>query len=199
VGNCCTAVTAVDAGVGCCGCCTAEATLGTLGSPGSPGSSLGSSPPPVGVTQYVVIFRLNEGRVMTTGEPFTNPRLIRPGWVLDVPLPGYNVWTVGGHVLYRVRPDDSLWRIAESLLGDGFRWTEIWELNQGRVMSDGRRFTDPDLIQPGWILELPLEARTEAAVPPAEVVPALHDTIARVGRAASLPGKGAGPRRAISA
>ncbi len=122
-------------------------------------------------TQYVVIFRVNEGRVMITGEPFTNPRLIRPGWVLDVPLPGYNVWTAGGHVMYRVRPDDSLWRIAESLLGDGFRWTEIWELNQGQAMSDGRRFTDPDLIYPGWVLELPLEARTEVATPPAEASP----------------------------
>ncbi len=26
--------------------------------------------------QYVVVFRVNEGRAMTTGEPFTNPRLI---------------------------------------------------------------------------------------------------------------------------
>jgi nucleoid-associated protein YgaU/DNA-binding SARP family transcriptional activator len=119
-------------------------------------------------TQYVVIFRMNEGRVMTTGEPFTNPRLIRPGWVLDVPLPGYNVWTAGDHVMYRVRPDDSLWRISESLLGDGFRWTEIWNLNQGRVMADGRRFADPDLIYPGWVLELPLQARTEATAPSAE-------------------------------
>ncbi|MDI6857198.1 MAG: LysM peptidoglycan-binding domain-containing protein [Dehalococcoidia bacterium] len=122
-------------------------------------------------TQYVVIFRANEGRVMTTGEPFTNPRLIRPGWVLDVPLSGYNVWTAGEHVMYRVRPDDSLWRISESLLGDGFRWTEVWELNQGRVMTDGRRFTDPDLIYPGWILQLPLEARVEVAPPPAEAPP----------------------------
>ncbi len=118
-------------------------------------------------TRYVVIFRLNEGRVMTTGEPFTNPRLIRPGWVLDVPLPGHNVWTTGEHVMYRVRPGDSLWRISESLLGDGFRWPKIWELNQGRVMTDGRRFSDPGLIYPGWTLELPLEVRIQVAPPPA--------------------------------
>ncbi len=81
-----------------------------------------------------------------------------------MPLPGYNVWTAGDHVMYRVRPGDSLWRISESFLSDGFRWTEIWELNQSREMAGGRRFADPDLILPGWILELPIEA---AVVPPA--------------------------------
>lgn len=118
-------------------------------------------------TLYVLIFRVNEGRVMTTGEPFTDPRLIRPGWVLDVPLPGYNVWTADGQVMYRVRPDDSLWRISERFLGNGFRWTEIWGLNQGRVMADGRRFGDPDSIYPGWILEVPPEAAAPVAVPSA--------------------------------
>ena len=95
---------------------------------------------------------------MTTGEPFTDPRLIRPGWVLDVPLPAHNVQVADLHVTYRVQSGDSLWRIAENFLGDGFRWTEIWELNQGRDMGGGRRLTDPDLILPGWVLELPIEA-----------------------------------------
>ncbi|MDI6872308.1 MAG: LysM peptidoglycan-binding domain-containing protein [Bacillota bacterium] len=118
-------------------------------------------------TLYNRIFQENEGRAMTTGEPFTDPRLIRPGWVLDVPLPGYNVWATGSGMMYTVRPGDSLWRIAESLLGDGFRWTEIWELNQGREMGGGRRFTDADLILPGWLLELPVQA-TIPLVPPVE-------------------------------
>lgn len=121
-------------------------------------------------TLYTLIFRANEGRLMTTGEPFTDPRLIRPGWVLDVPLAGQNVWVADSLVTYRVRPDDSLWRIAESFLGDGFRWSEIWELNQGRDMGGGRRFTDPDLILPGWALELPIEATTPVPVPSVEAV-----------------------------
>jgi DNA-binding SARP family transcriptional activator len=116
-------------------------------------------------TLYTSIFRANEGRVMTSGEAFTNPRLIRPGWVLDVPLPGYNVWDAGDHVMYRVRPGDSLWRIAESLLDDALRWTEIWELNQERDMGRGRRFTDPNLILPGWVLELPVGARVAEQTP----------------------------------
>ena len=119
-------------------------------------------------TLYMLIFRANEGRVMATGEPFADPRLIRSGWVLDVPLPAQNVRVADSHVTYRVRPDDSLWRIAESVLGNGFRWTEIWDLNQGRDMGGGRRFIDPDLILPGWVLELPNEATTPTSVPSVE-------------------------------
>ena len=117
-------------------------------------------------TLYTLIFRANEGRVMATGEPFADPRLIRPGWVLDIPLPGQNVWAADPGVMYRVRPDDSLWRIAESLLGDGFRWTEIWELNGGRDMGGGRLFTNPDLLLPNWVLEIPIETTTPDLVPP---------------------------------
>jgi hypothetical protein len=32
---------------------------------------------------------------------------------------------------YRVRPGDSLWRIAERELGSGFRWREIYRLKSG--------------------------------------------------------------------
>jgi DNA-binding SARP family transcriptional activator len=56
---------------------------------------------------------------------------------------------------YSVVRGDHLWGIAERFLGDGFRWVEIWKLNQQRTMSDGRAFVDPNLIYPGWQLELP--------------------------------------------
>ena len=53
---------------------------------------------------------------------------------------------------------DTLWGLAETHLGDGFRWQEIAELNQGRVMSDGRTFNNPRSIEPGWELLLPADA-----------------------------------------
>jgi len=53
---------------------------------------------------------------------------------------------------------DTLWGLAETHLGDGFRWREIAELNQGHKMSDGRRFTNPRAIEPGWELTLPADA-----------------------------------------
>ncbi|HRK46637.1 MAG TPA: LysM peptidoglycan-binding domain-containing protein, partial [Nocardioides sp.] len=53
---------------------------------------------------------------------------------------------------------DTLWGLAETHLGDGFRWQEIAELNQGRVMPDGRTFNNPRSIEPGWDLLLPADA-----------------------------------------
>jgi DNA-binding SARP family transcriptional activator len=60
---------------------------------------------------------------------------------------------------------DSLWRIAERTLGDGARWPEIFELNQGKPQPNGHTFTKPSLIFPGEELALPREASVPA-VPP---------------------------------
>lgn len=114
---------------------------------------------------YVSIFEANEGKTMAPGEVFTDPRIIRPGWVLEVPMPAQNVQPSGDHVQYTVRHGDSLWRIAESFLGGGLRWTEIWELNKGRDMGAGRTFADPGSILPGWVLELPVAALSGDAEP----------------------------------
>lgn len=56
---------------------------------------------------------------------------------------------------YRVREGDTLWSIAGTLLGDETRWPELWRSNAGRLMGDGSRFLDPDLLHPGWRLRLP--------------------------------------------
>ncbi|MCZ7458212.1 LysM peptidoglycan-binding domain-containing protein [Streptomyces sp. WMMC940] len=71
------------------------------------------------------------------------------------------------HRTYTVRdtrPADSLWSIAEQQLGDGERWTEIADLNDGRTMSDGRTFRAADPIQPGWVLYLPGKAAAQNQV-----------------------------------
>ena len=65
---------------------------------------------------------------------------------------------------YEVRPPhgrrhDCLWDIAERTLGDPFRYKEIFALNRNRVQADGRRLVDADLIQPGWMLVMPSDAR----------------------------------------
>lgn len=56
---------------------------------------------------------------------------------------------------------DSLWRIADRILGDGSRWPEIYQLNHGKPQPGGGTLTRPSLIFPGEELRLP------AAVAPA--------------------------------
>lgn len=54
---------------------------------------------------------------------------------------------------------DTLWDLAEKHLGDGFRWREIANLNQGRSMPDGQVFNNnPRALELGWDLLLPEDA-----------------------------------------
>ncbi|MFF0746649.1 LysM peptidoglycan-binding domain-containing protein [Streptomyces sp. NPDC004111] len=64
------------------------------------------------------------------------------------------------YTVREMRPAESLWSIAEAQLGDGTRYTEIADLNQGRTMTDGRTFDANAPIQPGWKLRMPAPPRT---------------------------------------
>ncbi|MPZ15519.1 MAG: LysM peptidoglycan-binding domain-containing protein [Chloroflexi bacterium] len=65
-------------------------------------------------------------------------------------------------VVYRVRPGDTLWSIAEGIYGDGAQYPRLVQANLGRLMSDGRPFTAAGVIHPGWVLLVPFEARAAA-------------------------------------
>ncbi|WP_165845406.1 bacterial transcriptional activator domain-containing protein [Streptacidiphilus pinicola] len=56
-----------------------------------------------------------------------------------------------------VKSGDTLWQLAQSHLGDPLRWPEIYALNQDDTETDGRRFQNPNLIYPGWSLQLPTQ------------------------------------------
>lgn len=95
--------------------------------------------------------------------------------------------------IYRVRPPEgrhheSLWEIAEKCLGDGRRYKEIFALNKGRTQPDGTRLTIASLIRPGWILELPADAKGAKVIPVEEL-----DEYFRHGRA--VPDRPAKPER----
>jgi len=60
---------------------------------------------------------------------------------------------------YSVQPGDTLWRIADDLLGDGADWTSLAALNLGRDVGGGASFVDPDRLREGWRLRLPADAR----------------------------------------
>lgn len=66
-----------------------------------------------------------------------------------------------------VRRGDSPWELAERHLGDPMRWREIWDLNRERAQSDGLAWLTPDVIEPGWRLVLPPDARNVPSAPPA--------------------------------
>jgi hypothetical protein len=52
-----------------------------------------------------------------------------------------------------------LYEIAERFLGDGERAMEIFELNKGRWEPGGQQVANPEVIEPGWVLRLPADAK----------------------------------------
>lgn len=79
---------------------------------------------------------------------------------------------------YTVKRGDSLWKIAERLLGDGTRFTEIVELNED--VLNGR----PDFIVSGTVLKVPREvAEPEADRPAEEYVVQPGDTLSEIAEA----------------
>jgi len=71
-----------------------------------------------------------------------------------------------------VRPGECLWTIAQRYLGDGDRYPEIVSLNLGHAMGGGQVFSDPAMIWPGWVLQLPATASPASPAPPDQ--PASH-------------------------
>src|SRR6266511_533759 len=67
-----------------------------------------------------------------------------------------------------VRPGDTLALIAERELGDADLAELLFLLNPGRLMPDGRRLERPDLVRPGWVLELP---EPDLLPPPSTMAP----------------------------
>ena len=58
---------------------------------------------------------------------------------------------------YTVERGDTLWAISQRFYGDGNQWSRIYEANRETIQ-------DPDLIQPGWVLNIPRRADAEGEV-----------------------------------
>ncbi|MFD8426775.1 BTAD domain-containing putative transcriptional regulator [Streptomyces coelicoflavus] len=83
---------------------------------------------------------------------------------------------------YRIQPPegrhhDSLWEVAERHLGDGRRYKEIFELNKDRVQPDGSRLSEASLIRPGWIMEMPGDARGGELVEMPDAAPNVSEQV----------------------
>src|SRR6185312_8571800 len=53
-----------------------------------------------------------------------------------------------GYAAFDVQPGNNLWRLAERSFGEGQRYTEIYQANQGKIR-------DPNLIYPGQVFAVP--------------------------------------------
>lgn len=95
-----------------------------------------------GLSSYWPLFWHNEGRAQNRGGTLTNPGLIRPGWILEVPTEPLRS--------YVVRPGDSLSLIATLFYGpgNGGLWLGIYDANRSTVH-------DPRLIYAGEKLRIP--------------------------------------------
>lgn len=99
------------------------------------------------------IWALNDGRVQADGSVMTQAGLLMPGWTVLVPAQaGASSATSASGNVVTVKPNDNLTEIA-----DDHSSTEpaVWARNEGRAMSDGRIFTDPNLIKPGDTIIIP--------------------------------------------
>lgn len=103
------------------------------------------------------------------------PSFIDAGLVLRLPA------DAAPEPAYVVEPGDTLSAIAADELGDGDRYTEIFEASRATTQPDGQHLSDPDLIRPGWHLTIPGEAPDPPKVPLREgpisgpsVVPGKH-------------------------
>jgi LysM repeat protein len=88
-----------------------------------------------------------------------NPDLIHAGVTLKLPA----ACEVPASLRYVVQPGDSLTKIAQREYGRASAFKAIVAANQGAVMADGRRFTDPNRIEAGWTIELPTQVDGAAA------------------------------------
>ena len=92
------------------------------------------------------------GFAATPGAPLTVPEPL----AID-PLTGQVIFEEPGDAAatYSVQQGDTLVEVAETNLGQGDRYAEIFALNKDRAQSDGARLSDPNVLRPGWQLEMP--------------------------------------------
>ncbi|MEO7369823.1 MAG: LysM peptidoglycan-binding domain-containing protein, partial [Ilumatobacteraceae bacterium] len=87
---------------------------------------------------------------------------IKQTLTMPVEDPFATVSTLGaGWSVVEVKRGDSVWAIADRIAGErdvAIVAQQIVAANLGTMMSDGHRFSTPALIEPGWLLDVPVDA-----------------------------------------
>lgn len=123
----------------------------------------------------------------------SNPDLIHRGTAIDLPQPDQNILPAASQNTsmiasqpaagnYTVKAGDNLWRISQSLLGDGQKWTELYKIN-GEVIG-----ANPRMIFPGQKFDVPgLQSNSMLAQNTAATNPQLASAAAPVNHIAANP------------
>ena len=106
-----------------------------------------------GAHRWTEIAKLNYGRAQHDGHTLTHAHVIQPGWKLR--LPTTTDKANAATQTHRVHRGDTLWSIAKDNLGSGDRYPEIVRASRTIEQPGGVRITDPDDIEPGWVLRIP--------------------------------------------
>lgn len=120
------------------------------------------------------IAQLNYGVEQSDGFALTPANWLNAGWVLTLPADANTGTATAGTTATEqvtVEPGDTLWGIAADELGDGARYSEIFEATKGDPQPNGQSITDPNLIYPGQQVTVPGSVEAAAAVAPTSVTP----------------------------
>lgn len=82
-----------------------------------------------------------------------------------------------------VQAGQSLFSLAQHYTGSGQNWKSLYQLNADRTEPGGQQLTNPDLIRPGWRIEVPLDQFTTATA----TSPSIPDTDTAPSPAHSAP------------
>jgi DNA-binding SARP family transcriptional activator len=93
-------------------------------------------------------------------------------------------------IRYVVRHDGpgTYWDLAETYLGNGQRWPEIWHLNRGRHQDDGAVMSSAGLLRPSWTVLIPNTDPAAGRVGAGTVVVRRGDTLGEIAADHDLPG-----------
>jgi nucleoid-associated protein YgaU len=110
------------------------------------------------------IWDLNRGRTQPDGEVMNNPGLLKPGWTVLLPSSAATPSPAAAQLEdVTVHDGDTLSGIAQSHgVAD---WHQVWQASQDMAEPGGQHLTNPDLIRPGWTLEVPTTAPAHVPTP----------------------------------
>ena len=105
---------------------------------------------------WASMWQVNQNRPQVDGGVFTDPNYLKPGWTLILPAPPTP--PLAGAV--PVVPGDSLSQIA---VDHDSTAAVLWQANQDRAEPGDGYFTDPNYLEPGWVIQIPTPPTTAGA------------------------------------